>query len=236
MKLMDRPLVDFLLLEYLWDRNLGIKLESYLGHPKSFENNGLVYHGLDVEALVERLSSLIEAGMFLLSREISHSGIQKVHLGKEELKTYLVNKISPFNSDVEYPPVYIRLSFKGGKTWEQRVQADWSRYYTYLAGPSSYDISLESSNKKFLSRILDFCLDNLILVPETRIKLTTFKPWFPYKVHWKQFARGYQYRFKVLKESFPREVLPELQKLKIWRHKWARNKYQELMLREPEFN
>ncbi|OQW91337.1 MAG: hypothetical protein BWK78_04920 [Thiotrichaceae bacterium IS1] len=233
MRLKDRPLVDFLLLEYLWNRNFAVGLESYAHPKKFFESNNLIHHGLDMETLVERLSSLLEDGMFLLNREHFHSGIQKIYLNKEELKNYLVNKSSPFNSAIEYPPIYIRLSFKGGKTWEQTVQADWSKYYTHL-GLSTRDIRLESTNKHFLSKVLNFYLDNLILASDCNVKLTTFKPWFPYTVHWKQFARGYQYQFKVLKESFSREALSELQKLKIWRHIWVKNEDKGLMLIKPE--
>jgi hypothetical protein len=82
--------------------------------------------------------------------------------------------------------------------------------------------------------VLEFYVDKLTLAPDCDVKLTTFKPWFPYTVHWKQFARGYQYQFKVLKESFSNETLSELQKLKLWRCTWIRNEDKELILIKPE--
>lgn len=233
MELRDRPLVDFLLLEYLWNRNCGTQLENY-SYRRFVESNGFLYHELDMKTLTGRLYSLIEGGMFLLSDEFSHSSLRKVHLNKEELQTYFMHKTSSFNLGREYPSVYIRLSFKGGKTWEEKVQADWNRYYTHL-GLGTYNICLESANKKFLSKVLEFYLDNLTLIPGNNIKLTTFKPWFPYRIYWKQFVRGYQYQFKVLKENFPKEAFPECQRLDTWRCKWVRDENQELMLREAEF-
>ncbi|OQW91343.1 MAG: hypothetical protein BWK78_04950 [Thiotrichaceae bacterium IS1] len=229
-----RPLVDYLLLEYLWRKGKYI-LGVYVSRDVITGDN-FIYHRLDLAELTNRLYSLIQDGMFLLDSNEGHIGFDKVYLTKSKLKEHLSRCSESEEYRLGNDRIYIRLSFKGGKTWEQKVKANWNQYYYLLA--SSERVWMESGNKEFLTKVLKFELANSILIPDGEIELNVFKPWYPPFVYWKQFARGYSYRFAIKERNFDfsRDLrkLYSINKLKHWRWVWLYDKRTGLMLRPPE--
>jgi len=229
-----RPLVDYLLLEYLWrKRYYGLGL--YVSE-NAITGDNFLYHGLDLADLTDRLYSLIQDGMFLLDPSQEHIGMNKVYFTKSGLREHLSRCSESEEYRLGNNGIYMRLSFKGGKTWEQKVKANWDQYYSSISPPDR--ICIESKNKEFLSKVLKVYLAHSILIPGNQAEFNIFKPWYPPFVYWKQFARGYRYRLMIEKNNFGSNPgifkLYSTYKLKHWRWVWLYEKRTGLMLRPPE--
>lgn len=230
----QRPLVDYLLLEYLW-RKRSYGLGVYVSRDVITGDNFL-YHGLELAELTDHLYSLIQDGMFLLDSNEEHLGLDKIYFTKSKLKEHLSLCSESEEYRLNHDEAYVRLSFKGGKFWEQKVKANWNQYYCSLS--SAKYVWMEAKNKKFLAKMLNMELAHSIFVPDGEIELNVFKLWYPHFVYWKQFARGYRYRFAI-KERNPnpsRELrkLFSVHKLNHWRWVWLYDKRKGLMLCPPE--
>jgi hypothetical protein len=226
--LKQRPLVDYLLLEYLWrKRNYGLGV--YVSE-NAITGDNFLYHGLELTDLTDRLYNLIQEGMFLLESDREYTGLNKVYLTKSELKKHLSFSLESEEYRLNNK-IYMRLSFKGGKIWEQKVKANWNKYYCSLESPNH--ICIESKNKEFLSKVLEVYLANSILVSESKIDLELFRPWYPHFIYWKQFVKGYRYRFSVEKNNFDFKLAVSHQ-LRHWRWLWFYDKQKGLILHPPE--
>jgi len=237
-----RPLVDYLLLEYLW-RGLNSTLKRYVNQT-GIESSHKIYHGLELTELTKRMYNLMQEGMFILGKNAECNSLDRISLTQRELKKFFqLHQEEQRNDPVS--DIFIRLSFKGGETWAEGVRANWNKYY--MNAHLIDQIILDSCNLKLLTKAFKIYQEYQMIPPSCRVKFNTFKPWFPFLVYWKQFKQGYSYQLiyqppknKIEKEAredfynYDSEASWKLRKLNLWRDMWMLDKEGGFYLIKPE--
>jgi len=223
-----RPLVDYLLLEYI-SRGLHHTLKGYVNQA-GIEDNNEIYHGLEVTELTKRMYNLMQEGMFILGRNSQCNSLDRVSFTQRELKKFFQLHQEEQRDDLK-SYIFIRLSLKGGETWAQGVRANWNKYYV---GAHSFERSiLDSCNLKLLTKVFKIYQEYQRVPPSCHVEFKTVKPWYPFFVYWKQFKQGYSYKLSYQPPKNDREIEAKedfydyeseaswkLRKLSLWRDRW----------------
>jgi hypothetical protein len=148
-------------------------------------------HNMSLEKIEEILLSLFNSGLIKARYLYDDRAGFVDSLTSHEIKQALLGNLK----------IYYFLTEKGGKTWEEYVKPDWSKYIDEYFDPDNSIVKITSANVMLINELLrieyQFPPDNHLsscILSET-VEWEMIYPW--QATYWKYLPSGLQISFKV---------------------------------------